>query len=247
MRIRTYRTLQALILAVLGFYLLDKLTADNIQFFTNPRLILVILLAALALFILAQRVLFTRPAAPKDPAQGEPAVSGWWKPAGLILILVPLLVDGVYEALPGQFQRPTPREINSAIPLPAGLEQPAIPGVDHSEQRSILDWLWLYRKSAAPGMFDGEMADVTGMVAYQPGSPAGVFWVYRPVISNSAGDAQVVGMEVAWAEATGLGANQWVRVRGPVQADLAGGRATPRILAQSVDPVPDLAMPYLAP
>jgi uncharacterized repeat protein (TIGR03943 family) len=240
MRMRTYRTFQALVLALLGFYLLDKLGADEIRFYINPRFILLSLVAALTLFALAQRVLFNRPAEllPEGPASPV----NRWTAICLLLMVLPVSADLAYQALPYQVKYRSVSGLNDGVPLPPGGKIPVFPGSQKPEERSILDWVWLVNKVQTPAILTGEAADVTGFVHHVSNSPD-QFYVVRFVISNNEADLQPIGMIVAFPQSTSFLDNQWVRVQGNVQVDDAGLK----INARTVQLVPDPRSPYLSP
>ncbi len=241
MRIRTYRTFQALVLAVLGFYVLDKLGADEIRFYINPRFILLSLVAAMALFALAQRVLFNRPAElpPGDPVKPV----NRWTAICLLLMVLPVTADLAYQALPYQAKFRSVSGINDGVPLPPGAKIPVFPSSQKPEERSILDWIWLVHKAQTPAILTGEAADVTGFV-HHVSNTSGRFYVVRFVITNNEADLQPVGIMVDYPVSTTIMDNQWVRVQGGVQVNDV---ASLMINARTVQLVPDPRSPYLAP
>lgn len=246
MRKRTFATFQALILAILGFYLLDKLGADEIQFYINPRFIFLIILAALAIFIMAQRALSSRPSeSPASAAEAKPVDR--WQVVSLFLLLLPMLFDLVLQGLPYEAKAGVVSAVNLAIPAPPALNNPVRVPDARSSDRSILDWVTLYQDNQGADRFKGQKADVIGFVDRPPGQEPGSFLLTRYVISNGAGDLQAVGLAVDWPQSAALAIGEWVRVQGTMATLPPGGSLLPRLSAQSVQPVPDPDMPYLIP
>ncbi len=246
MRKRTFVTFQALILAILGFYLLDKLGADEIQFYINPRFIFLTVLTALAIFIMAQRTLSSRMPAVEIPSPDVKGVSRW-KVTGLFLLLLPIVFDLILQGLPYQAKELQVSGVNLAIPAAPALNTANNGSNARSSDRSILDWVLLYQNNQGTDRFAGQKADVTGFVNRRPGQEPGTFLLVRYVISNSAADLQPVGMEVIWPQSADLMSGLWVRVQGSMAPFNPGSVILPRLTAQSVVPSPDPEMPYLIP
>ena len=241
---RTFATYQALILAILGFYLLDKLGGDQIQFFINPRFIILTILAALAFFILAQRALSYRPPAVNSP--GIATVSRW-RVIGLFLFLLPVVADLIGQALPYQARMLAVTGINLAVPLRPGEADLKRLADTRSTDRSILDWIWLCQTSQTGDQFNGQKVDAIGFVDRPIRQAPGTFLLVRQVITNTVADLQTVGMQVTWPAAGQLSPGEWVRVQGVIGSGETGPTPLPVIQAHSVQPVPNPYFPYLIP
>jgi len=87
-------------MAVLGFYLLDKLGGDEIQFYINPRFTLLVLLVTLVFFILAQRILFNRPDDPSTEINQRPVTGSRWAVLSLLMLILPITADLIGQSLP---------------------------------------------------------------------------------------------------------------------------------------------------
>ncbi|HEX7432312.1 MAG TPA: TIGR03943 family protein [Anaerolineaceae bacterium] len=247
MRIKTYRTFQALIMAVLGFYLLDKLGGDEIQFYINPRFTLLVLLVTLVFFILAQRILFNRPDDPSTEINQRPVTGSRWAVLSLLMLILPITADLIGQSLPYPVRAMALSGINQAVPLPPGAKIPDFPAAMKPDNYTILDWVWLIRKVPDPAIINGETANVTGFIYHAPGLSSSSFLLVRFVITNSVADLQPVGMQVEWPQSANLADNQWVQVRGEVIAAYLDGKAIPKIRAQSVQMAPDPDMPFIIP
>ena len=247
MRIRTYRTLQALTLAILGFYLLDKFGGDVIQLYINPHFILLTLLVALLFFILAQRILFNGRDEEAEGASGSSFMRSPQAPLGLLVLLIPLALDLAYQALPYQARYLYVAGINQAIPLSPGAASPTLSPTLKSDQYSILDWVQVFNKVQDPRIFNGEAASVVGLVDHPRGVGQNSFYVFQFALTNSVADLQPVGVQVDWPQSASLPENQWVQVAGVIVSPDLSHPATPRIQAQSVRLMPDPDVPYLFP
>jgi putative membrane protein len=246
---RSYRTFQALILAGLGLFLLNKVWSGSILLFINRRFVLPVFLASLLLIILSQIIFRERPAPGMDtsldenePEQDAEARSGWnlwWLALPVIVgILVPIHSLGSYSA--GQ------RGVNLNAPLVSGANTAQVLSIP-SEQRSVLDWVQAFHTSADLSRYAGLPVDVTGFVYHDPRLPAGEFMVSRFAVTCCVADALAVGMIVSWSQALSYPGNTWVRVRGQLQAARIDGQALPGIRAQAVELIPEPDQPYLFP
>jgi putative membrane protein len=123
---RAYQTFQALILAVMGLFLIFKLWDGTILYYINRRYLLVILLAGLGFIILSQVLLRSRPAneaeiAPlesvEEPAEHENQKNSGWN---LWWVILPLLFGLLIPARPLGSSAVNNRGINSTAPLTSG-------------------------------------------------------------------------------------------------------------------------------
>lgn len=249
---RTYKTLQALILAALGIFLLQKIWSGTLYWYISNRFLLLTLGAAIALLVLAQTILPKRKPeeADGDHRRDEPdhdhrdgdAHPIW----GLIVVALPVLLGMIVPAKPLGAAAIANKGINTSAPLVAASGQSV--NLDLAPtSRSILDWIRAINYASDPSSLNGQPADVIGFVYQDSRLGNDQFLVGRFTISCCVADALAIGMVVKWPEATSLAANSWVRVRGPVDSMTLDGQRMPRILAESVESVPEPSQPYLYP
>ena len=266
--LRTQRSLQALVLAGLGLFLLHKLWSGTLYWYINQRFVWLIVLAAAGLLALAALVLprprragelehspapehdHHPPHAPEpehrhdhghDHAEGS-AAPVW----GLLLVAVPLALGVLIPAKPLGTAAIANKGINTTAPLTAGGGAPVQLELA-STDRTVLDWVRAFNYASDPADYAGQAADVIGFVYHGAGLPEGQFLVSRFAVTCCAADATAVGLIVAWPEAAGLADNGWVRVRGSMAVGTLGGRPTPLIQAEQVAGVAEPDQPYLYP
>lgn len=249
---RIYRTLQALILAGLGVFLLEKIWSGTLYWYISNRFLLLTLLAALGFLILAQNILpRRRPAgaqpehehaeADHDHDHGE-AAPAW----GLFVVALPVILGLLVPARPLGAAAIANKGVNTSAPLVAGGGQ-AIKLDIAPTDRNILDWIRAFNYASDPTTLNDQPADVIGFVYQDSRLGRGEFLVGRFAINCCVADALAIGMVVQWPEAASLPANSWVRVRGPVEASTVDGQRIPLIKAESVESVPPPSQPYLYP
>jgi uncharacterized repeat protein (TIGR03943 family) len=252
---RTYRTLQALILAALGAFLLEKIWSGTLFWYISNRFLLLTLLAALGFLVLAQTILPKRKpaaAAEAEPEHDEhehhhdhehannPPV---W---GLVIVALPVLLGLVIPAKPLGASAIANKGVNTSAPIVAASGQNTSLNLA-PEDRNILDWIRLYSNTGDTSTLTGQPADVIGFVYQDSRLGDGQFLVGRFTISCCVADALAIGMAVKWPEAQALPANSWVRVKGPVEAATIDGQHMPLIVAETVEDVPEPSQPYLYP
>lgn len=259
MPLRTYRTFQALILAGLGLFLLDKIWSGRLVLYINQRYAILILLAGLGLLALAQGVLNARPKLPslQPPADPESAIlqqnagraeeapAGSW--FNLLLVVIPILLGLIIPARPLGASALPARGINTSSPLSVSGGAVASAASLAPADRDILDWIRAFNGAKDPTTLGGEDADVTGFVYHDPRLSKDEFMVGRFVITCCVADALAIGMVVAWPKAVEMTDNGWVRVRGAVKVIELEGNKIPLIEATSVEDLPAPDQPYLFP
>jgi uncharacterized repeat protein (TIGR03943 family) len=114
-------------------------------------------------------------------------------------------------------------------------------------ERNILDWLRVFSGNDPVDALIGLPAEVTGFVHQDERLDEGTFMVGRFALTCCAADATAIGLEVAWPAAKDLLENEWVRVTGKMDVVTVNGSVYPRILAESVTPIPQPDQPYLYP
>lgn len=250
MNLRAYRTFQALILVGLGVYLLIKVLDGRILLYIGQRFVVLVLLAALAMIILAQLVLRARPAPQAEEThddhlaghQHDDQRKGWviW------LVALPLLVGLLVPERPLGASALQSRGVNFTSGISARSSIGQAVGLPPA-QRSVLDWIRVYEESEDPAALEGQPADVTGFVYHDVRLGKDKFMVGRFTIACCVADAMALGMIIDWPQSAELPDNQWVRVRGPVHAQVIDGKTVPSVRAEQVEIVPQPEQPYLFP
>ena len=251
---RLYRTLQALILAGLGIFLLEKIWSGTLFWYISNRFALLTFIAALGFLLLAQSILPKRQPAPVEteppgstPEAPEPHVPGEAAPVwGLIVVALPMLLGILVPAKPLGATAIANKGVNTSAPLVAAGGQ-ALSLDIAAKDRNILDWIRAFNSASDPAGLNGQQADVIGFVYQDSRLGDQEFLVGRFTISCCVADALAIGLAVKWPEAKTLPANSWVRVQGSVEATTVEGQRLPRINAKSVETVPEPSQPYLYP
>ena len=89
---RAYRTFQALVLAGLGFFILERVWSGQVLFYINSRSVWIVLIAGVVLVGLAQIVFQARLAHPQTEAESPEHTHARPGLGNLFLLLIPLLV-----------------------------------------------------------------------------------------------------------------------------------------------------------
>jgi uncharacterized repeat protein (TIGR03943 family) len=255
MSLRTQRSLQALVLAGLGLFLLHKIWSGTLYWYINERFLVLVLLAAIGFLALARIVLPGRmapqghdhehePAGPEHDhgAEHGSAAAGW----GLLLLATPLILGLVLPARPLGSSAIANRGINTSAPLTAGNAAPVQLELASTE-RNVLDWVRAFNYAENPAEYAGQAADVVGFVYHDDRLAEGQFLVSRFAVTCCSADATAIGLLVSWPGAEALETNTWVRVRGPVAVGTFAGRPIPLVAAEALEGVDAPAQPYLYP
>lgn len=252
--LRTQRSLQALVLAGLGLFLLQKIWTGTLYWYINQRFMLLLLLAAVGLLALAKLVL----PGPRGPAaeaeahddgrdhahaHGGGSAGAVW---GILSWALPLALGLLVPARPLGTTAIANKGINANAPLAAGGGAPVQLDLASTE-RNVLDWVRAFNYASDPAAYAGEAAEVIGFVYHPEGLADGQFLVSRFAMTCCLADATAVGLLVNWPEAAGLINNTWVRVRGAMAVGSFAGRPTPLIVADSLEGVAEPEQPYLFP
>jgi uncharacterized repeat protein (TIGR03943 family) len=253
MKARRYRAWQALLLALTGFFLLERVWSGKILLYINQRYVILVLLAAVGLIILAQVVLQERKNAafegPPADETGAPAhePAGHFSRANLAWLAIPLLVGVLVPARALGTSALAARGVETGSPFllqgasgAVALERPA-------EQRTVLDWIRAFHSAPDPAALNGETVDLIGFVYHDPRLKDGQFLIGRYAVACCIADATAIGITVNWPAAAGLANNQWVRLQGQLISGQLDGQAVPVIEASAVSPIPEPAQPYLFP
>jgi putative membrane protein len=265
MNLRTYRTLQALILVGLGVFFLVRIGDGRILLYINQRFLVLVLFGALGLLGVAQAALRARPparAVEEDPGEaGDHAHHAYdgrhdhdhaHDTAGrsglnLWLLTLPLLIGLLLPARPLGSAAAATRGVSTDSTLNIGSSTTTeVVGLP-STQRTVLDWIRALREASDPASISGEQADVTGFVYHDIRLDEGQFMVARFSLTCCVADAVAVGLVVDWPESADLPDNQWVRVHGTMSVSQLDGKVAPLIHAESVEQVLAPEQPYLFP
>jgi putative membrane protein len=263
MPLRTYRTYQALILAGLGLFLLDKIWSGKLTLYINQRYVILILLAGLGLLALAQGVMYARPKPPgmataaNDGGKGgggdppEKEAGAQHQQAGsalnLALVLVPLILGLVIPPRALNASAIAVRGVNVSSPLSVSGNTLASANNLAPGDRNVLDWIRAFNNAKDGSKLDGQPVDITGFIYHDPRLSKTQFMVDRFAITCCVADALAVGMVVEWPEAAEMTDNGWVRVRGTIKAAMLEGQSIPLIQAETVEEMPVPEQPYLFP
>jgi putative membrane protein len=252
MGLRTYRTFQALILALLGLFLITRIWDGGILYYINQRFVIVTAAAAFDLVILAQLILRSRQS--YNILESDDSSGHYFRNQNIWWLVLCLVVGMLAPIRPLGSSAVDNRGINLSVPLAVSssesgsvlLEIPAI-------ERSFLDWMRIFNSEADPRDFVGETADITGFVYHDSRLGETQFMVGRFSITCCVADATALGMVVQWENADKLLDNQWVHVRGVVLADKMpedsyyAGRTMPLLIAEQVILISEPVQPYLYP
>jgi putative membrane protein len=248
MKARRYRAFQALLLALTGFFLLERVWSGKILLYINQRYVLLVLLAAVGLIILAQVVLQERKKNAADERQpDEPGHAGHLSGANLAWLAIPLLVGVIIPARALGTSALAARGVEISSPFnlqgstgATALERPAA-------QRTVLDWIRAFHAAADPAALNGEAVDVIGFVYHDPRLKTEQFLIGRYTVACCIADASAIGISVNWTAAADLQNNQWVRVQGKLSLGELDSRQVPVIDAAEVTLIPEPDLPYLFP
>lgn len=243
MNLRLFRSLQALVLIALGFYLLSRVWSGQVLLYINQRFVVLVFLAGLSLVVLAQIILRERsdldPSAPPVP-HTDWRWNLWW-------LLLPVLVGFLIPARPLSLSVLANRGINTSAPFTARIEDTqSILSLSPTE-RTVLDWIRLFSLEQDVERFAGEPVDVTGFVFHDGRLTEQQFMVGRFTITCCVADAMALGMIVEYPRVQNLADHIWVRVQGELSLVERDGKKLPAIRAERVEIVPQPEQPYLFP
>lgn len=246
------RTLQPVILAALGYFVLDKIRTGRLTWYINERYLLLTLAGALGLVGLALFSLFEgRPGEPHehhsedqpDHAHPHTSAADWlW-----LIVALPAVLAFLVPARPLGSSAVANKGVSATVPLSAGGNAKPVKLDLAPTQRTILDWIRAFNYESDPSVLEGQSADVVGFIFHDARLAPGQFFVGRFAITCCVADASAIGMIVDYATTETLPDNQWVRVRGTVSSSSLNGQPIPRLQASSVEKVEEPANPYLYP
>jgi putative membrane protein len=246
METRRMRAFQSLILALTGFFLLEKIWSGKILLYINQRYVFLVFLAAIGLIGLAQVVLQERKKIGLEEShpdeKGEPVSY-----ANLIWLLLPLVLGILIPTRSlGTSSLPT-RGIEVTSPFLLQGSTGATPLERPSGQRTVLDWIRSFHASSDPTVLSGEPADVIGFVYHDPRLPSSQFLLGRYTVACCIADATAIGISVRWEQAAILENNRWVRVQGKMGVGQLDGQSVPVIDAEQVLLISEPEQPYIFP
>jgi len=259
MTLRLYRLFQGLVLLLLGIFLLVKIVSGKLIWYINQRFVPLTVLAVIALAVIGVTLLdeirrtagnhgshheeHDRPPDEEEAQDGHEHAPSRWR---LVLILIPLAIGILVPARPLTADAMNSKGVNASAPALASGSS-VVKFDQAADERNILDWLRLFGSNDDPGTYLGHDANVIGFVYHDPRLKDGQFLVSRFALVCCAADAFAVGMVVEWPQSAALPNDQWVKVKGPVEAINLEDQKLPLIQAKSVEPVQIPDQPYLFP
>ncbi|MFN7036242.1 MAG: TIGR03943 family putative permease subunit [Bellilinea sp.] len=242
MTLRTGRSFQALILALLGLFLLSRIWSGTVLFYINQRFVFLVFLAGLGFVILAQ-VLYTERLSSQNgegsPMNDSKSTLGW--------LAIPILIGLLVPARPLSPSAVVKRGVSLDAPISARIEDTANLLSLSPTERTVLDWIRLFSFSENLQQFVGQPVDVTGFVFSDGRLSENQFMVGRFTITCCVADATALGMIAEYPKVIGLKQHSWVRVQGKIDLLERDGRLLPIIRAESVEAVAPPEQPYLFP
>jgi putative membrane protein len=212
---RTYRTLQAFILAGLGGFLLERFWSGKLIIYIHQRFIWLILLSAFALIGLAINSFNHRPPVwTEDNELLTQSLAHQHAKLELLILIIPLILGILIPAQSLDANAAQSRSVNLTAPLLVEDTNNPLQFSQISEERSILDWLWAFEKSEQPDELIGQNVDVEGFIfTNKAGSSEESLMVGRFIITCCVADAIPVGIAVIPPEGDEI-PDGWVRIRG---------------------------------
>lgn len=263
---RLQRSLQALLLLLLGLFLGSRLWTGQITWYINARFLPLTLLGTAGLLLMARALYVEREprhegdpeaglgagiehshegAGPGHPHEQPPASAATPMHWGLVIFLVPLIVGLVVPHRPLGSEALANRGLSAVAPLQAaGSDQPLQLELAPTN-RTILDWIRTFNLSTDPASQVGLPADVIGFAYHDPRLPDGQVLLGRFALTCCVADATAIGLIVEWPGAQDMLDNAWYRVQGPISLASLDGQSIPLIRAEQVDEVPMPEQPYL--
>jgi uncharacterized repeat protein (TIGR03943 family) len=204
----------------------------TLAYYIHPRYTILVLLAALVLFMMGGVRLHDLFA-----PQANRRLNGLH-----LLLALPLLLGVLVPTQPLGADTLAGRGLDlSNTPL---LSQQAVEG--EPAQWNLLQWTTAL--SVQGEALQGESVDVVGFVFQDARMGRDAFYVARYVITCCAADGAAAGLPVQWPDGEALPADTWVRVQGTLATITTGDELTiPAIAADSVEPVDQPESPYLFP
>jgi uncharacterized repeat protein (TIGR03943 family) len=257
MTTRLYRSLQALLLLLLGLFLGSRLWSGQITWYINTRFLPLTLLGSIGLLILARALFFERGRPPDglpDHASGHAPADGGGQPHGppsgatpwgLLVFLLPLVIGLVVPHRPLGSEALANRGLSAIAPLRAGGGDQPLQLALAPAERTILDWVRAFNLAEDPAAEEGLPADVVGFAYHDPRLPAGQVLLGRFALTCCVADAMAIGLIVEGEGVDAMTDNSWYRVQGSIYLAGLDGQPIPLIRAEQIEEVPMPEQPYL--
>lgn len=233
MTFRLYRSFQALILVLLGLFLLNKVFNLTVLWYIHPRFLPLTLFAAIGLIWLAYLL-----------QRSQPRMHGDESVLPLLILSIPLVLSLLIPVHPLETSAIESKWISGAPSSPStssASHQQELP----STERTILDWLRAFDQADHPSVYVGQPAEVVGFVYHDPRLPEGQFLLSRFTFSCCVADATAIGVIVEWPQPSDLPNDTWVRITGPVRVGHLDSQLVPLVQAHTVEAIPEPEQPYL--
>jgi putative membrane protein len=242
------RSFQGLVLLGLCIFFASKAANGQLAWYINARFIPLTLFGILFLAILAQTVFaeVRRSRQQDSDDENEHHHEHTHSPAGLWIMLIPLLIGVLIPPRPLDSSAFTSKGLNTNAPL-VSADSSAKLFETESEERNILDWLKLFNYNDDVAQFTGQTASVIGFVYFDETLDENQFYISRFVVSCCAADGFAIAMPVQWSELNTLEQDSWVRVKGIIEPITIDERNVPLLIAESIQSVPIPEQPYLFP
>lgn len=244
MTLRSYRAFQALILAAIGVFLLEKIWSGTLFWYINQRYLILIFATGIGFLALAQTILASRQKKHEHADHDhhhEQTYSRW----GLLIIALPVILGVVIPQRPLGTAAIANKGMNTNAPLTVNGSATSLELA--SMDRTALDWIRAYNYESDVTKFDGQKANVIGFVYHDSRLAKDEFLVGRFALSCCVADATAIGMIVKSEKSASFADNSWVRVAGTVSAAQIDGKNIPSITAEEIDQVSEPEQPYLYP
>jgi len=112
---------------------------------------------------------------------------------------------------------------------------------------NVLDWLRSFNMNSDIHSFDGQAANVVGLVWRDANFAENQFMVARFTISCCVADASPIGLPVVFDDAQSYPTDTWVQVNGNFRVEDFRGSEFPVLYATSIEQIEEPEHPYLYP
>lgn len=234
---------KAAIVVALGAYLGSRLINGTLEFYIHPRFELLVLLAAVGLFVVGASFFLHQEDGHDHDGHTHRTVS--W--LGLLIVSIPVVLGLLVPPRPLGAAAVGNREIQvgtlSSVAPPTSDERMGL----IKGEKNILDWLADFQRNPDPSIFNGVEADVIGFVYRDDRFGADSFMVGRFIISCCVADAAPVGLIVQSADAGIWESDQWVQVQGHFEKGRFNNVEMPILIADEILATEQPRQPYLYP
>lgn len=248
---RLYRSLQALIQALLGLFFLNQIISGRITWYINARFLPLVIFGGIGLLVLARAITRDRSGGHDhehdDEEHGDHVHdhsthrSAW----ALLLLTSPLLIGVLFPHRPLGTEALENRGVSVTAPLSASDAGKPLQLELAPSERSILDWIRIVAISEETSEFEGQPADVIGFAYRDPRLEHGQILLGRFTLTCCVADAAAIALMIEGEGIEEMIDNRWYRVRGPVFETMLDGQTMPVIQAEQIEEVPMPDEPYL--